>query len=274
MCIGIAYTSLQIKRMTKRVIRGLPPVPTEQEENERIHRLRQEERETQDELAGMLFNKDDEKDEDAVDDDDDASGNDDVKDNTEPDEDVEEDDEDDDKDDVEEETKESANTDSKPQKKKARSKPVPADYVCFACKNAQNPLHWIYDCPDKIRNPGTNLIKKKQRGVFDPSSRKVFVTGLPFEAKSKEVEAYFENEMKCGKVVYCKLLLFEDSKRCRGNGFVTFDTDEGAQKALELNGATSFSIGEQDEKGKKELKLGVKKVLNRTQTNKRTYSKR
>jgi hypothetical protein len=34
--------------------------------------------------------------------------------------------------------------------------PPPADYVCAACKTAG---HWVYDCPDKVRN----LAKKKRR---------------------------------------------------------------------------------------------------------------
>jgi RNA recognition motif-containing protein len=79
-------------------------------------------------------------------------------------------------------------------------------------------------------------LKKKLRGIHDPASRKVFISGLPFDAKPKEVEMYFEKEMKCGKVVHCKLLQFEDTNRCKGTGFLTFETDEGAKKALKLNG--------------------------------------
>lgn len=162
-------------------------------------------------------------------------------------------------------------TSQQPNKKKARSKPVPKDYVCFACKNQHLPLHWIYDCPDKVYQPGTNQKKKKLRGMNDPSSRKVFVSGLPFEVKTKEVETYFEQ--KCGaKVVHCKLILFPDTKRCKGNGFVTFDTDEGATKALALHGekflTTTMDPKKKTTTAKKELTLGVKRVLNRSQTKK------
>lgn len=258
---GIAYTKIQIKRMAKRVKRGLPPVPTEEEEIERIKRLKQEEKETQNELAGMLHQG---KNKEIDDGEENESGDDDYGDNVGEDIDTGES-----MDDGEEVEPEAGVEESNfsPQQKKARSKPVPTDYVCYACKNLHLPLHWIYDCPDKVHKPGTNQKKKKLRGMNDPSSRKVFVSGLPFEVKAKEVEAYFENEMKCGKVVHCKLVLFPDTKRCKGNGFVTFDTDEGAKKALALNG-TTFSIGEKAGKAKKDLKLGVKKVLNRSQTKK------
>ena len=71
--------------MVKRVKRGLPPVPTEQEERDRIKRLKTEERETQDELAGMIYKTEDngkvgsdvdEDDMDRVDDDDDVDDDD------------------------------------------------------------------------------------------------------------------------------------------------------------------------------------------------------
>ncbi len=81
--------------------------------------------------------------------------------------------------------------------------------------------------------------------------------------------------MKCGMVVHCKLLQFEDTNRCKGTGFLTFETDEGAKNALKLNG-TVFSLPaakddkkktkKGNEKAQKELRLGVKKVLNRTVT--------
>jgi hypothetical protein len=273
--IGLAFTKIQIKRMVKRVQRGLPPVPTEKEVNERIRRLRQENKETQDELAGMIFNKEEEKeeptdvekpDEDDIDGDDDDGDDDDANGS--------------DGEEINDDEQENVSESKPPPKKKARSKAVPDDYVCFACKNSHSPLHWIYDCPDKLYKPGTNKVSKKLRGVHDPSSRKVFLSGLPFDAKTKDVKLYFEKDMKCGKVVDCKLLVFADTKRCKGNAFLTFDSDEAAQKALKLNG-TPFSMDldldedkkDDDKKPKKQLTLGVKKVLNRKQTQTRNNHK-
>ena len=119
-------------------------------------------------------------------------------------------------------------------KKAKRSKPVPPDYTCMACQNRHSPAHWIYDCPEKERRPGSNHVKKKLRGLNQPSSCKVFVSGLPFEIKSREVEKYFATS--CGKVVHCKLLTFEDTKRCKGQAFVTFEEEESAKKALKMTG--------------------------------------
>merc|ERR1719223_1291730 len=44
--------------MMKRVKRGLDPVPTEEEERERIKQMRLEKKEEEEELAGMLHTKD------------------------------------------------------------------------------------------------------------------------------------------------------------------------------------------------------------------------
>lgn len=255
---GIAYTKVQIKRMMKRVKRGLPPVPSEEEERERIKKLKEEERETQEELSGMIFNRSTEDGDHEMNDAGESHGGSNGSD---------QEDEDDDQDD-------DAAEYEHPRKKKTRSKPVPEDYVCCACNNKNSPLHWIYDCPDKIHKPGSNNIKKKLKGVNEPSSRKVFVSGLPFDVKAKDVEAYFEKEQKCGKVLNCKLLLFSDTKRCKGTGFVTFETDEGAKRALRLDG-TVFDIKDADDDKanskqsmKHKLRLGVKKVLSRSVTKK------
>jgi RNA recognition motif-containing protein len=247
--------------MMKRVKQGLSPVPSEQEERERIRRLKEEEKETQQELSGMIYKRDDE-------------------DSVAKDGDMNETHENHDSDNEESSNQENSEqnqyvdrSDLEPsRKKKARSKPVPDDYVCYACNNKYSPLHWIYDCPDKIHNPGSNNVKKKIKGINEPSERKVFVSGLPFDIKAKDVEAYFEKEKKCGKVIHCKLLLFPDTKRCKGTGFITFDSDEGARNALKLNGtaldiSTSTDNSSSDKQTKKHtLTLCVKRVLSRTVT--------
>mmetsp|Transcript_15265 Transcript_15265/g.22219 ORF Transcript_15265/g.22219 Transcript_15265/m.22219 type:complete len:334 (-) Transcript_15265:453-1454(-) len=257
---GIAYTKLQIKRMVKRFKRGLDPIETEEEERERLRDRKREEMETEAEFADMIVKKDTEKE--ASDNDEDKSGESEEEDS--PKENGGEDDENGE----EEVTCPIVPVKARPSKK-PRSKPVPADYTCFACKNKHKPAHWIYDCPDKLYQPGYREVKKSKRGVTEPSSRKVFVTGLPFNARSKDVKMYFEKDMKCGKVSYCKLLIFEDTKRCKGNGFITFESDEGARNALKLD-RTEFQLGgsdnkkdSKDKKEKKSLWLGVKKVRNR-----------
>lgn len=268
---GIAYSKLQRRRMMKRVKRGLPPVPTPEEEEERLKQEAQLKREEEEELAGMMYHdnradKEEEEEEMEIRDEeeDDSQG---VEiqnaDDNEPDE-------------VPERVVKPklVNTSPEPDKKKTkRAKEVPADYVCQACKNKHAPIHWIYDCPDKVTVRGTNKVSKSTKGIHDPDDKKVFVSGLPFEAKRKDVDALFAS---CGKLVQCKLLTFPDTGRCKGQAYLTFDSPESAKRAVALNGTTiDAAVSETTKKGetgkgRTELKLKVTKMLNRVATKKQS----
>mmetsp|Transcript_10764 Transcript_10764/g.15182 ORF Transcript_10764/g.15182 Transcript_10764/m.15182 type:complete len:436 (-) Transcript_10764:92-1399(-) len=288
---GISYTKIQIRRMLKRVKRGLPPVLTEKEEQERLRQLKLEKKEEEDELAGMFYNKDGSVDEE-IDDHEEEDGNNNEKETDQPISNVENPQPSNVIDHIQS-SQVSCNEATPSHKKKKRSKPIPEGYKCSACQNKHTPAHWIYDCPDKIRKPGCNKVAKKLRGINEPASHKVFVSGLPFDTKTKDVENYFQNIQKCGTVVHCKLLTFEDTKRCKGQGIVTFDNEDGAKNALKLNkilldlgggadAATSNTKQKKNKKGdndtpktKKELVLGVSKVFNRLVTKKGgNYTKR
>lgn len=266
---GIAYTKLQIKRMLKRVKRGLAPVPTEEEERDRLRREAELRREEEAELAGMIYKKEDTDEESET-----------------HEEHSDQEEENDDNLDAEDHSNEETNkgNDSHdlnagedhttpPQKKSKRAKPVPPDYVCQACKNRNTPSHWIYDCPEKKTVKGINLKKKKERGLHQPDSRKVFVSGLPFDVKPADVQQLFQSS---GKVVSCKLVKFGDTGRCNGQAYVSFDSDEAATKALKLSGTTIDNTKE-DKKAKskgtdastpkrQQLKLKISRVLNRRMT--------
>jgi len=280
---GISYTKLQIRRMLRRVKSGLPPVLTEAEERERVRQIRLEKKEEENELSGMLYERDDKSN---SDDDDDDGDNEEAGIN---DTDVVSDNEMDDDDNNEgEETnpikiKKEEVSQKRMQpltKKKKRSKEVPSDYVCQACNNTIKPAHWIYDCPNKINQPGTNNVSRKKRGLNEPSDKKVFVSGLPFEIKSKQLGDYFTEEQHCGTIFHVKLLTFEDSKRCKGQAFITFESETGAQKALQLDGnMVDWTLiedetaqkkkkkkGGDDTQKQKQLKLSVNKVRARTTT--------
>lgn len=270
---GIAYTKLQLRRMMKRVKRGLPPVPTEEEMREMRKQEAIMKREEEDELAGLIYTREDdtvkESDEESHDDPDEEDAN----------EHEDEGDHDDDSDNGQIFDK-SAVPESNPRKRKRRSKPVPDDYVCQACQNTHEPAHWIYDCPQKVTVRGTNHVAKKLRGIHAPDSRKVFVSGLAFDMKTRDVEELFR---ECGKITSIKLLTFEDTSRCKGQAFITFDTDESAKKAIKLNGTTikndeqkkTKKGDKKDESPKrKELRLKVTKKLSRTVTKgKKTFKK-
>ena len=266
---GIAYTKIQIRRMTRRVKRGLPPVPTEEEERERMRQEKIERELEERELADMLHTKEENADDKGgADSDDDEDGDDD----SDGEDDAAMDEED------EGQKQKATPTPQPPAKKSKRSKPVPHDYVCQACNNKHQPAHWIYDCPNKVTVRGTNQVAKKLRGINEPDSRKVFVSGLPFEIKTREVEKYFQDA--CGKVVHCKLLTFDDTKRCKGQGFLTFETDEAAKKAIKMSGNVldyepaekkKKKKGQNEERKKKDLVLKVTKVKSRIATGGRKF---
>jgi hypothetical protein len=148
-------------------------------------------------------------------------------------------------------------------------KPVPDDYTCAACQNTVSPRHWIYDCP------------KKQKYVSASTSndKKVFVSGLPFDATHRSVVTLLGKHAQV-RIVHCKLLKFEDSKRCKGQAYVTLESAVDAQQLrTKLDGWTippqydttdNSDITPQDHpSNKKVLRLKVSKVLNRNVTKKK-----
>ena len=335
---GIPYNKIQVRRMMRRVKHGLSPIPTEEEEVEIRAREKRERMEEEALLyaerradrdgddADEAVNSGDDEDDDDDDDDDANSDNgekhtDDVEDaeSVSNNSDEEEADEDGEKNGIKvaKRTKSPHNAAPPPTKKAKRNKPVPPDYICQACLNKPQPSsstdittsfvpHWIYDCPVKKTQRGCNKLSKKLRGLNDPPSHKVFVSGLPFDCNEGMVKRFFEEgmmtatTMKKGddkdtnaELVHCKLLKFEDSSRCKGQAFLTFDSEEGATMAIRaMNGSTWREIAEPGmaiAKGKKkktsgaltnaevgakkELKLKVTKALNRFVTKKKTGGK-
>jgi RNA recognition motif. (a.k.a. RRM, RBD, or RNP domain) len=266
---GIAYTKQQIRRMRKRVARGLDPLETPAEKHARLVRDAELRKEEEAELAGLMIQKErpenSDNDVEHVGDHDDSEGD-------------KEEEQEDDKDvySYEKTPKDASETlaEHPPRKKKKRSKPVPTDYVCSACENAVGPPHWIYDCPNKKTVPGTNQVTRKQRGLHNPSDTKLFVSGLPFDATAKDVIAIFQSKGNVA-VSHCKLIKFEDTGRCKGQAFLTFDTVDAAKKALRMSGTLIENPApplpdpkkKQDKaeqsKRKEQLKLKVTKVLNR-----------
>jgi hypothetical protein len=223
---GMAYTKQQVRRMVKRVARGLHPVETAAERHARLASEAQLRKEEEAELAGLVVantksstasksskRKLNDQSINDTDDDDNRSEEDDDK--FEPNTsnlrhattagDSKEITVADDSDDPA--TNDATTTfayEKKPQaaavtlaekprpQKKPRAKPVPTDYVCSACSNKSPPIpHWIYDCPLKTTMPGTNQVSKKQRGRQAPADTKVFVSGLPFDATASSVKALF-----------------------------------------------------------------------------------
>jgi len=290
---GIPYTKQQLRRMRKRVQRGLHPIETPAETHARRERDAALRREEEAELAGLTLAEKKKPppsarwDEGADSDDND----DDVQVSEEQEDDAAEPESETDDAFAYEKKKESSSSLQQQQqqqqpparKKKKRSKELPSDYVCSACQNQHQPAHWIYDCPDKRTVRGTNQKKKHARGLHNPSDCKLFVSGLPFEAKAQDVVQIFQSESSRPiSVQHCKLLKFADTGRCKGQAYLTFGSPEDAQQALKLNGTTipsnitpppvssgkAADISREQQPKRKELKLQVTKVLNRFQTKK------
>lgn len=284
---GISYTKQQVRRMVRRAKRGLTAIPTPQEEHELKMQDAAQRKEDELQWAGMLYNKgelggdddDSDSDDDAEkgrDDNDSGSGS---------------DDEDEEKDKISASKREIKLQSNQPtqeqrdaqasrpaKKQKLSKKPVPKDYVCQACKNKHDFPHWIYNCPDKVTMKGTNQVSASGHDQA-PSAKKVFVSGLPFDAKATDIKNMFSKECQ-GTVTSLKLLKFPDTGRCKGQAFVVFDTEESASKALRMSGTkVSSTILAEDsspkkstkKKGKepapdKELELKVTRVQNRSVT--------
>ncbi len=64
-------------------------------------------------------------------------------------------------------------------------------------------------------------------------SKKIFVGGLAWATNSEGLQAAFSG---FGEISEAIVITDRDTGRSRGFGFVTFDDEEAAQKALELNG--------------------------------------
>lgn len=225
---GFAYNKVQIRRMMKRVKKGLNPVPTKEEERER-RKLEELENSSEE---GDIIHKNSKQ--------------------------------------VLEESEEKYDDDCsernthkvvKEEEKIKMKKDVPSDYICQACMNKHSPPHFIYDCPDKVRRRGCNKVKKRK---LDNFSTIVYVSGLPFNVRNKEVCDYFKEQCK-GPVRSCKLFTFSDSNRCNGQALITFESTETASNALSLDGSVFERFNEKNEEtSQKKLRLSVKKKINKS----------
>jgi RNA recognition motif-containing protein len=67
-------------------------------------------------------------------------------------------------------------------------------------------------------------------------SKKLFVGGLSWNTTDSELQQAFE---ACGAVAEAKVITDRETGRSRGFGFVTFDDEQSAVRAVEeLNGST------------------------------------
>lgn len=65
-------------------------------------------------------------------------------------------------------------------------------------------------------------------------NNKIYVGNLPYSASKEELEHFFDH---CGVIEKISLVKDRETDRPKGFGFVTFETEEEATKALDLNGS-------------------------------------
>ncbi len=64
-------------------------------------------------------------------------------------------------------------------------------------------------------------------------SKKLYVGNLVYEVTDEQLREFFA---QTGPVTSANVLRFKDSGKSKGFGFVEMETEEDAQKALDLNG--------------------------------------
>lgn len=62
-------------------------------------------------------------------------------------------------------------------------------------------------------------------------AKRLFVGGLPFTTTEQELQDMFS---KAGKIVSVKIITDKFTGRSKGFGFVEFETDDEAKKAIEM----------------------------------------
>jgi heterogeneous nuclear ribonucleoprotein A1/A3 len=62
---------------------------------------------------------------------------------------------------------------------------------------------------------------------------KVYVGNIPYNASQDDLKQFFEN---CGAISDVHIPMERQTNRPRGFAFVTFESNDGAQSALNLNG--------------------------------------
>jgi len=82
----------------------------------------------------------------------------------------------------------------------------------------------------KVSMSGQRAAKRTQ--ATDPN-KSVYIGNLTFEVTEDEIRQAFSN---CGEVTTIRLPKFQDTGKPRGFGYVTFDTVEARDNALQCNG--------------------------------------
>lgn len=100
--------------------------------------------------------------------------------------------------------------------------------------------------PEKDQQAGSSK-PDGSRQSSHPPSRRIFVGNLGFDATKEAVQEHFS---PCGTITNVHLATFEDSGKCKGYGWVEFETVDAAQHAV--NGFIKVAEDDEDEEEEEE----------------------
>ena len=87
----------------------------------------------------------------------------------------------------------------------------------------------IKDAKDFEGRPKTSAGSSEIKGLEKPPNKRIFIGNLDFAVDESELRSHFS---KCGEIASLFLATFEDSGKCKGYGWVTFDDIEAAKSAV------------------------------------------
>ncbi len=99
-----------------------------------------------------------------------------------------------------------------------------------------HPLSHHMDDPREMDFPWDTASSRGQNEKSNDMSRKLFVGSLSWNTTSDELRNAFA---ACGEVTEAKVVMNRDTGRSRGFGFVTYESEQAAARAIEtLDGST------------------------------------
>ena len=108
----------------------------------------------------------------------------------------------------------------------------------------------IKDARDFEGRPEASIGSSNARDAGKPPNRRVFIGNLDFEVTENELRSHFS---KCGEISTALMATFEDSGKCKGYAWITFDDVGAAENAVK--GWVEVRKGDDDKGSEKRGKV-------------------
>jgi hypothetical protein len=135
---------------------------------------------------------------------------------------------------------------------KVIEKLLPQGYICHACGKSD---HSIHDCLLKVSKKGKSVRNNQDKQVEKTTNynikftnfvlekmptKKVIITGLPFDISRKVLKSMLEKDEIDARFIH--LVTFDDNKaKCKGIAFVSVKDESSLGKLLQWNGREYLS---------------------------------